>query len=138
MRLALTILLPPLAGLAAFGAVWLAPYLAGAPIPGDGLSLGALFAAWAIPVYPLALVLGLPVLAGSLLAPRWAGAITLAGMLAVYALTFWIIGVAWVGVANLLGGKPQWLALAAAAVVHTLAFLGLRPGFPRAPRNRAA
>lgn len=126
MRLALTILLPPLAGLIAFGVIWLAPYLAGAPVPGDGRSLGALFAAWAIPVYPLALVLSLPVLAGALAAPRWAGVFTLVGMLAVYALTFFLIGVAWVGVASLLRGMPQLLALGAAAVVHTVVFLGVR------------
>jgi hypothetical protein len=127
MRLALTILVPPLAGLAAFGVIWLAPYLAGSAVPGKGLSLGSLFAAWAIPVYPLALVLGLPVLAAALLAPRWAGLITLVGMLGVYALTFFLIGVAWVGVANLLGGTPQWLALGAATVVHTVVYLGMRP-----------
>ena len=102
MRLALAILLPPLAGLAAFGAIWLAPYLSGVAVPEGGLSLGALFAAWAIPVYPLALVLGLPVLAAALLRPRWAGAITLGGMVGVYALTFFLIGVAWVGVDTLL------------------------------------
>lgn len=125
--MALTILLPPLTGLIAFGVIWLAPYLAGAPVPGDGRSLGALFAAWAIPVYPLALVLGLPVLAGALAAPRWAGVLTLLGMLAVYALTFFLIGVAWVGGASLLGGMPQLLALGAAAVVHTVVLLGVRP-----------
>ena len=127
MRLTLAILLPPLAGLVAFGVIWLAPYLTGAAEPGKGLSLGSLFAAWAIPVYPLALVLGLPVLAAALLAPRWAGIVTLAGMLGVYVLTFFLIGVAWVGVANLLGGTAQWLALGAATVVHTLAYLLLRP-----------
>jgi hypothetical protein len=127
MRIALAVLVPPLAGLVAFGAIWLAPYVTGAAVPGKGLSLGNLFAAWAIPVYPLALVLGLPVLAAALLAPRWAGAITLAGMLGIYALTFFLIGVAWVGVANLMGGTPQWLALGAAAVVHTVTYLGLRP-----------
>lgn len=126
MRLALTIVMPPLAGLVAFALVWLAPYLAGAPLPG-GVSLGALLAAWAIPIFPLVLVLGLPVLAGALLAPRWAGVITLAGMLAIYAGSFALIGVAWVGVATLLGGMPQWLALGAGSVVHTLVFLGLRP-----------
>jgi hypothetical protein len=135
MRVALTILIPPLAGLAAFAAVWMAPYLAGTPLPHGAPSLGALFAAWAIPVYPLALVLGLPVLAGALMAPRWAGVITLAGMLAIYAASFALIGVAWVGVATLLGGVPQWLALGAAAVVHTLAYLGLRPRELAAPRR---
>ncbi|HKJ70874.1 MAG TPA: hypothetical protein VKA55_03905 [Gammaproteobacteria bacterium] len=127
MRLTLTVLVPPLAGLAAFGVIWLAPYLAGSAVPGEGLSLGALFAAWAIPVYPLALVLGLPVLGAARLAPRWAGIITLAGMLAIYAATFVLIGITWMGVATLLGGTPQWLALGAAAVVHTVVYLGLRP-----------
>ena len=131
--MALTILLPPPEGLIAFGVIWLAPYLAGAPVPGDGRSLGALFAAWAIPVYPLALVLSLPVLAGALAVPRWAGVLTLAGMLAVYALTFFLIGVAWVGVASLLGGVPQLLALGAGSVVHTLVLLGVRPESVSAP-----
>ncbi|MEF8794049.1 hypothetical protein [Thiohalorhabdus sp.] len=128
MRFALTLLLPPLAGLAAFGVVWLAPYLAGSFDPPEGQSLGTLFAAWAIPVYPLALVLGLPVVAGAFSAPRWSAAITLAGMLGVYALTFFLIGVAWVGVGSLLGGVHQWLALGAGAVVHMVVFLGLRTG----------
>jgi len=128
MRLALTILLPPLAGLIAFGIVWLGPSLvSGTPEPAEGRSLGAVLAAWAIPVYPLALVLGLPVLAGALAAPRWEAALTLVGMLGVYALTFFLIGVAWVGVANLLVGLVQWLALGAGAVVHMVVFLGLRP-----------
>jgi len=126
-RLALAILVPPLAGVVAFAVLWMAPYLVGGGSPVADASLGSVFAAWAIPVYPLVLVLGLPALAGSLMAPRWAGIITLAGMLAVYAGSFALIGIAWVGVATLLGGLPQWLALGGAVVAHTLAYLGLRP-----------
>jgi len=128
MRLALSILLPPLVGSIAFAAVWLTPFLTGMrELPEGSATLGTLFAAWAIPIYPLVTVLHLPVFAVGWAWPRAAVATQFLGMLAIYTGSLVLMGVAWVGVAMLLGDWLQWFGLGVASAAHTIAFLGLRP-----------
>ncbi|MFA9460656.1 hypothetical protein [Thiohalorhabdus methylotrophus] len=128
MRLMLSILVPPVAGLAAFGLLWVGPFLAGIRhLPADSYSLGALFAAWAIPVYPLVTVLHLPVFLAAWWWPRVAGPIQFLGMIGIYTGSFALIGVAWMGVSLLIGSWHQWVALGTASALHAGAFLNLRP-----------
>lgn len=134
MRMTLSILLPPLAGLAVFALVWAAPYLAGIrELSRPGIALGPLVAAWAIPIYPLVAVIHLPVFAAAQAWPSAAWALRPVLMLGVLSGCLALIGSAWGGVGTLIGAWPDWVALASAALVDTLVFLFLRPRTERPP-----